>query len=246
LLFEEEKREKEIILRDMREASTIQKNLFPKNSPELKNFYITGMCEPCLEVGGDWFDYIQLPSGKIGVVLADVAGKGLAASLLMASARTIIRMIALQEESPAKLLNKVNDILTVDLPVNRFITLIYGVIDPDLKVITIANAGHLPPATSFENKVSFLTMESGLPLGIMKHYYKEYSFSVKSGDKIFLYSDGVPEAMNNKKEMFEENRLLQSIEKPFSNVNTLYDDVKSFTGNIPLSDDLTIVMIENI
>ena len=104
LLFEEEKKEKEIILRDMREASTIQKNLFPKQSPEIQNFNIAGMCEPCLEVGGDWFDYIKLPSGKIGIVLADVSGKGLAASLLMASARTIIRMIALQEDSPAKLL----------------------------------------------------------------------------------------------------------------------------------------------
>lgn len=246
LLFEEEKKEKEIILRDIKEASIIQKNLFPKNSPRLENFHITGMCEPCLEVGGDWFDYIQLPSGKIGVVLADVAGKGLAASLLMASARTIIRMIALQEESPAKLLNKVNEILTLDLPVNRFITLIYGVIDPVSKVITIANAGHLPPATFFDSKVSFLSMESGLPLGIKRHDYKEYSFTMKTGDKIFLYSDGVPEAMNNKKEMFEEQRLLQSLAKPYSNVNTLYDDVKSFTGNIPLSDDLTIVMIENI
>ena len=246
LLFEEEKKEKEIILKDIKEASTIQKNLFPKNSPEVENFNITGMCEPCLEVGGDWFDYIKLPSRKTGVVLADVAGKGLAASLLMASARTIIRMIALQEESPSKVLKKVNEILTIDLPVNRFITLIYGVIDPVSKVITIANAGHHLPLIAFESKVSFLTMESGLPLGIIEHDYKEYNFTVKSGDKIFLYSDGVPEAMNTKKEMFEEHRLLQSLQKPTSNVNTLYNDVKSFTGNIPLSDDLTIVMIEAV
>ncbi|MDZ7624876.1 MAG: GAF domain-containing SpoIIE family protein phosphatase [Ignavibacteriaceae bacterium] len=244
LLFEEEKREKEIILRDIKEASIIQKNLFPKNSPEIKDFHVTGMCEPCIEVGGDWFDYIELPSGKTGVVLADVAGKGLAASLLMASARTIIRMISLQEESPAKVLKKVNDILTIDLPVNRFITLIYGVIDPVSKVITIANAGHHLPVISFDNKVSFLSMESGLPLGIKEHNYKEYNFSMKSGDKIFLYSDGVSEAMNTKKEMFEEHRLLQSLRKPLSTVNTLYNDVKTFTGNIPLSDDLTIVMIE--
>ena len=246
MLFEAEKKEKEIILRDIKEASLIQKNLFPKNSPELKDFQVTGMCEPCLEVGGDWFDYIELPSGKLGVVLADVAGKGLAASLMMASARTIIRMIALQEESPAKVLKKVNDILTLDLPVNRFITLIYGVIDPVSKVITIANAGHHLPVISFNNEVNFLTMESGLPLGIKEHDYIEYNFSMKSGDKIFLYSDGVPEAMNIKNEMFEDHRLLQSLQKPFSNVSTLYNDVKTFTGNIPLSDDLTIMMIETI
>lgn len=246
MLFEEEKREREIILRDMREASTIQKNLFPKQSPVIQNFHVTGMCEPCLEVGGDWFDYIELPSGKLGVVLADVAGKGLAASLMMASARTIIRMIALQEESPAKLLKKVNDILTVDLPVNRFITLIYGVIDPVSKVITIANAGHHLPAISSNDNVSLLKMESGLPLGIREHDYKEYNFTMNSGDKIFLYSDGVTEAMNIKKEMFGEQSLIQSLQKPFSNINSLYNDVKIFTGNIPLSDDMTIVMIEAI
>jgi sigma-B regulation protein RsbU (phosphoserine phosphatase) len=89
-------------------------------------------------------------------------------------------------------------------------------------------------------------MESGLPLGIRVHDYKEYNFTMNSGDKIFLYSDGVTEAMNVRKEMFGEQRLTQSLQKSFSNINSLYNDVKTFTGNIPLSDDMTIVMIEAI
>jgi len=244
LLFEEEKKEKEIILQDIREASHIQKNLFPKNSPSIENFIISGMCEPCLEVGGDWFDYIQLPSGKIGVVLADVSGKGLAASLLMASARTIIRMTATQEESPAELLKKVNTILAADLPISRFVTLVYAVIDPVSRTITMANAGHQHPVYCSNIKVENIVMEAGLPMGIKEYNYKEYTFSMNTGEKIFLYSDGVTEAMDFNNNMFDEKRILQSIKKTNSNEKTLYKDVKSFIGNMPLSDDLTIVMIE--
>jgi len=248
LLFEEEKKEKEIILQDIKEASLIQKNLFPKQSPVIKNFNFSGMCEPCLEVGGDWFDYIKLPSGKVGVVLADVSGKGLAASLLMASARTIIRMIAVQEESPAKVLTKVNEILADDLPLSRFITLVYAVIDPDSKIAIIANAGHQHPVFCSAKKVENIILESGLPLGIKKFEYKEYSCSMNFGDKIFLYSDGVTEAMDVNNNMFGEERVIQSLKNSNSNSNdkTLYSDVKSFIRNIPLSDDLTIVMIESV
>lgn len=244
MLFEEEKKEKEIILKDIKEASVIQKNLFPKNSPLVKNFHISGMCEPCFEVGGDWFDYIQLPSGKIGVLLADVSGKGLAASLLMTSARTIIRMIAEQEESPAKLLTKVNKVLAADIPPGRFITLVYAVIDPVSKIITMANAGHQHPIYCSNQQVENIVMEAGLPLGIKEHEYKEYSFSMNTGDKIFLYSDGVNEAMDFRNNLFGEERILESLKYKYSNERTLYSDVKTFVKSKPLSDDLTIVMME--
>lgn len=246
LIFEEEKKEKEIILRDIKEASLIQKNLFPKLSPSVTNFNFGGICEPCLEVGGDWFDYIELPSNKVGIVLGDVSGKGLAASLLMASARAIIRMIAVQEESPAKVLTKVNEILTADLPLSRFITLIYVNIDPVSKIVTMANAGHQYPVLCSKSKVENIIMESGLPLGIKNIEYKEYSHQINSGDKIFLFSDGVTEAMDVNKNMFGEERIIQSLKNPNSNEKSLYNDVKSFIKNIPLSDDLTIVMIEAI
>jgi sigma-B regulation protein RsbU (phosphoserine phosphatase) len=204
------------------------------------------MCEPCLEVGGDWFDYIELPSGKVGVVLADVSGKGLAASLLMASARTIIRMIAAHEESPAKVLIKVNEILAADLPLSRFITLVYVVIDPVTRNVTIANAGHQYPVFCGDKKVENMILESGLPLGIKKFEYKEHICSMNTGDKIFLYSDGVSEAMDVNNNMFGEERVIQSLKNSDSNERTLYSDVKSFVRNIALSDDLTIVMIEAV
>jgi len=244
-LFELERKEKESMLRELREASDIQTRLFPKNAPPITNFEISGMCEPCKEVGGDWFDYIQLPSGKIGVVLADVAGKGLAASLLMSSARTIMRMIAIQEESPAKVFRKVNSILTDDIPPARFITMVYAVIDPETREVTIANAGHHYPALLSNHKTNYLVLEAGLPLGIREHIYKEYNFTMESSDKLFLYSDGVPEAMDSAKEMFGNDRLVDTLKIPDANISTLYNEVKNFVGGIPLSDDLTIVMIES-
>ena len=246
MLYKSEKEEKEIIIRDLQEAKQMQKRLFPAESPKIKNFNIVGMCEPCLEVGGDWYDYIELPSGKIGVVLGDVAGKGLGAAFLMSSARMIMRMIATQEESPAKVLQKVNNILAADMPAAKFITLVYVVVDPDSKSMTIASAGHLNPVLSSENKSKFLVTEQGLPLGIKVYPYKENKIKLNKGNKLYLYSDGVSEAMNTKREMFEDKRIIESLAKPKADHKTLYQDVKNFIGENPPNDDLTIVMIESL
>ena len=133
-----------------------------------------------------------------------------------------------------------------NLPLSRFITLIYVNIDPVSKIVTIANAGHQYPVLCSKSKVENIIMESGLPLGIKNIEYKEYSHPINSGDKIFLFSDGVTEAMDVNKNMFGEERIIQSLKNPNSNEKSLYNDVKSFIKNIPLSDDLTIVMIEAI
>lgn len=245
-LFEKEKQEKEIIIKELREAQQIQTRFFPKVAPEISNFRLSGLCEPCFEVGGDWYDYIQLPSGKIGVVLADVSGKGLSAAFLMSSARTVIRMLGMEEESPAELLKKVNRILVSDLPGSRFITLIYAVIDPQTRKINIASAGHTPPVLSSMNGVSFLAINSGLPLGIKEFDYAETTIKMKKGEKLFLYSDGVTEAMNNKNELFDDDRLISSLGNQRADINTIYKDVKNFIADNNQSDDLTIVMIESV
>jgi len=163
----------------------------------------------------------------------------------MASARTIIRMVAMQEESPAKVLRKVNNILIADMPSARFVTLVYAVIDANRKMISIANAGHHNPVIKSDKRIHSPVIEVGLPLGIIEYDYKEYNLQMNSNDKLFLYSDGVPEAMNSKEELFDDERIAESLMKNGSNVDSLYQDVKKFTGNIPLSDDLTIVMIES-
>lgn len=245
-LFEKEKQEKELIIKELKEAQQIQTRFFPKVALEISNFKISGMCEPCHEVGGDWYDYIQLPSGKIGVVLADVSGKGLSAAFLMSSARTVIRMLGSEEESPSELLKKVNKILVSDLPSSRFITLVYAVIDARTGRVNIASAGHTPPVLSSVNYAGFLDINSGLPLGIKEFDYGENSITMKKGERLLLYSDGITEAMNSNNELFDDHRLISSLRNPGANINTIYNDVKKFIAGSKQSDDLTMVMIESV
>jgi len=153
-------------------------------------------------------------------------------------------MIAMQEESPAKLLQKVNELLTPDIPSSRFITMVYAVVDPATREVTIANAGHPHPVLYSNCEAKFLKTKSGLPLGIKEFPYPEYNLTMEKGNKLFLYSDGVSEAMNSQNEMFDDERLLVSLKKNNASYETLYQDVKTFIAGNPPSDDLTIVSLE--
>jgi sigma-B regulation protein RsbU (phosphoserine phosphatase) len=245
-LFEIEKKEKEIMRSELKEAKEIQSRLFPKKSPTVQNFRIRGMCEPSYEVGGDWYDYIELPSGKIGVVLADVAGKGLSAALLMSSARTIFRVVASAGENPSAVLKKVNEYLIHDLPATRFITMIYLIVDPESGKITMSNAGHMWPIHKSHNWVGQTKYDTAFPLGIQEDDYKDYEISLKPGDKLILYSDGVSEAVNMKGQFFDERMIFESIKKERADMNTVYSDLKAFAGSAAQNDDITLVEIERV
>ncbi len=196
------------------------------------------------EVGGDWYDYIKLPSGKIGVVLADVSGKGLPAALLMSSARTVFRVIASTEDSPSRVLSKVNEFLISDLPPSRFITMIYLVIDPESGRITMSNAGHMWPIHKSGSSITQLQHEAGFPLGIQKEDYAEHEIRIEAGDKLILYSDGVSEAANRQEHFFDEKMIYTSLQKDSAGLCTIYDDLKSFVGSAEQNDDITLVEIE--
>ena len=243
-LFEIEKKEKEMMQSDLKEAKEIQSRLFPTKSPYIPDFNIRGMCDPCYEVGGDWYDYIELPSGKIGVVLADVSGKGLSAAFLMSSARTIFRIIAGTEDSPSSVLKKVNEYLIEELPSTRFITMIYLIIDPHSGKIVMSNAGHMWPVHKSQSSLNQLKYETGFPLGIQSDEYTDYEISLLPGEKLILYSDGVTEALNSKEEFFEEELLYASLRKEKADLNSVYNDLKTFVGSTAQNDDITIVEIE--
>lgn len=245
-LFEIERKEKEIMQNELKEAKGIQSRLFPKKSPIVPNFRIKGMCEPSYEVGGDWYDYIELPSGKIGVVLADVAGKGLPAAFLMSSARTVFRVIASTEESPSMVLKKVNEYLIEDLPSTRFITMIYLILDPESGKIVMSNAGHMWPVHKSQNSINQVQYDTGFPLGIQKDAYKDYEILMMPGEKLILYSDGVSEAVNSQEQFFDESLIYASLQKEKGGLDTIYKDLKSFVGNAQQNDDITLVEIEKV
>ncbi len=242
-MFQRERLEKERMIKELDEARSIQSGLFPGNCPDISGFEITGVCRPCREVGGDWYDYIPLSDGRLGVVLADVSGKGMGAALLMSSTRSILRLYAEQEMPPSEVLSRVNRTLLNDFPSARFVTLVYAIIDSARRTLTFANAGHLQPLFVGSSGAEFLETDAGLPLGIMNSEYSEREISMPPGSRLFLYSDGVTEAIDASEEEYGPARITDHVSQPPCSVQSLLDDVDKFTAGHPASDDVTVVMI---
>jgi phosphoserine phosphatase RsbU/P len=242
-MFQRERFEKERMARELEEARAVQSGLFPATAPDAHGFDITGVCRPCREVGGDWYDYIPLSDGRLAVVLADVSGKGMGAALLMSSTRSVLRLHAARGLSPRVVLSEVNRFLVEDMPVGRFVTLTYAVVDPATQKITFASAGHLPPLLVDSNGARFLEADAGMPLGIMECDFSEHEIDMNSGSRIFLYSDGVTEAANASLEEYGTDRILSHAVHQAATVQTLLHDVVQFTSGYPASDDITVVRI---
>lgn len=243
--IEKERSEKARMLKDLDAARSLQKSFFPIRAPNILGFDISSLCFPCWEVGGDWYDYIPLNNGNLAVVLADVSGKGLGASLLMSSTRSLLRIIAEKILSPKEVLVNLNHILIKDLPDERFVTMIYSVIDPEFKSITFSNAGHPPPLLVNSTNAVFLENNEGLPLGITDEEYSESTISMKEGNLFILYSDGVTEAMNSSNTEFGIERLREIAATPRISVQDIYEKVNAFRTDEPAySDDITITIIK--
>jgi sigma-B regulation protein RsbU (phosphoserine phosphatase) len=242
-MFQRERFEKERMARELEEARTVQSGLFPATAPAARGFEITGVCRPCREVGGDWYDYIPLADGRLAVVLADVSGKGMGAALLMSSTRTVLRLHAARGLSPRAILSEVNRFLVGDMPASRFVTLIYAVVDPATRKITFASAGHVPPLLVDSKEARFLEAHAGMRLGVMECDFSEHEIDMTSGSRIFLYSDGVTEAVNASLEEYGTDRILNHVANAAATVQSLLKDVDQFASGFPASDDITVVKI---
>ena len=242
-MFERERVERERMAKELEEACAIQSGLFPVNAPEAPGFEVNGVCTPCREVGGDWFDYIPLGDGRLAVVLADVSGKGMGAALLMSSTRSALRLHSARGLSPKEILFELNKFLVQDFPASKFVTLVYAVLDPADRKMTFASAGHLPPLYVDTSGAQFLEADSGLPLGIMECEFSEHEIAMPAGSRVFLYSDGVTEAINSSLEEYGPERMLKHVTRQPATVQSLLDDVAKFTSGYSASDDVTVVMI---
>jgi sigma-B regulation protein RsbU (phosphoserine phosphatase) len=244
-LFEIERKEKDRLARELNEARNVQLSLFPDWRPEIPGFEIAGICIPCREVGGDWFDYIPLEEGKLAIVLADVSGKGSGAALLMASTRSILRMFADKGLSPGEVLSGVNKILVKDFPSTRFVTMIYAILNPADKSITYSNAAHPLPVFADQVNVKLLNSETGFPLGIQEDVYPEHKIEMRPGSRLLFYSDGISEAMNSNEEEYSEERIKQQMKNPEISLDSIIKDVNIYM-NSPAADDMTMVIIKSV
>jgi phosphoserine phosphatase RsbU/P len=241
--FQSEREEREAMSREAQEARVIQQALLPKSSPYVPGFAISGLSIPARAVGGDWYDFIPFSDGRWGLVLADVSGKGTAAALLMSATRGMLRSLAEACCRPGEVLTKLNQLLVDDFPAGKFVTLIYGVLDPAAKTLTFANAGHLRPLLIDESGAHFLDVERGLPLGLGCGDYSECTVHLYEGSGLVFYSDGITEAVNPSDEEYGLDRLAERAMKSGASAVTIAEDVRAFANGAGVRDDASVVFV---
>jgi len=194
-------------------------------------------------VGGDWYDYLPLNAESWGLALGDVCGKGMAAALLMAATRSLLRRAAAAAKSPGEVLTKLNESIMRDMPEGRFVTIVYLVLDVKTGVVTLANAGHPAPLlVEARSEPRPLQTAEGYPLGMMVSRYSEVQTQLGRGDRLLIYSDGLLEASSPRGEEYGTSRLANHLRTRNACAKTLLADVQTFTHGGMLSDDATAIV----
>lgn len=232
-------------------ALEIQKNLLPKELPDLKRFDLSGISIPSRQVGGDYYDIIKLSENRILIAIADVSGKGMPASLLMANIQAALRVLAPLSLDLKDMVKRLNNIVFVNTSAEKFVTFFCGELDIDTGALKYVNAGHNPPYVyRNDNTIEELTI-GGMILGFLDEEasYHEGETKIYPGDSIIMFTDGVTEAMDKDHNEFEERRLktfLPSIQNYGSEqfLIELVKTIKDFTGDNPQYDDLTAIALK--
>lgn len=245
---EAEARTRERLEQEMRVAQLIQQQFLPKELPKLAGWQVSAYYRPARAVGGDFYDFLELPDGRVAIVAGDVTDKGVPAALVMASTRSILRGDAARLVSPAKVLEHANDLLYPDIPAHMFVTCLYAVLDPVTGRLQYANAGHnLPYVRTKTGVVEFRA--TGMPLGLMPGMsYEEKEAFLSPGETMLLHSDGLAEAHNSDGEMFGFPRLARLMEERAGGgevIDLLLTELDRFTGpDSEQEDDITLVALE--
>ncbi|MGA3091744.1 MAG: GAF domain-containing SpoIIE family protein phosphatase [Terriglobales bacterium] len=242
--FGDERAQRERMSREAEEARSIQQALLPRSSPLIPGFRVSGLSIPAGSVGGDWYDFILLPDGRWGLVLADVSGKGTAAALLMSATRGMLRSLALTGSGPAEVLTRLNNMMVEDFPSGRFVTMVYAELDPASHILKIANAGHLAPLLVDASGTRWINHEHGLPLGISTSKFSETELTLEKGSRIAFYSDGITEAELDSGEEYGAERLVAQMQSKDVTPDGLLADVRKFANGNGLRDDATVILVQ--
>lgn len=236
------------VQRELEVATQIQLGFLPSQRPKIAGYEFADYYEAAMRVGGDYFDYITLPDGRVAVALGDVAGKGVPAALLMARLYSSARFHLSTHSSAGEALNGLNAEIASSGLGHRFITFVVALLDPRSHEITIANAGHLPPLLRDpQNGVTRVGQEvSGMPLGVIpRQDFQEVKLALKPGATLILYTDGISEAMNPKHELYTPARLVDYLARAPESLDKVVDgimtDVEGFSQGRPQRDDICVV-----
>lgn len=231
-------------------ASKMQQSILPTEFPATDHYDVFGSMTPAKEVGGDFFDIFQLENGNIGLAIADVSGKGVPAALFMMASRTLLKGAAIGLKEPGKVLQEVNDLLYDDNEAMMFVTVLYGVYNPETRTLTYANGGHnLPIIVHDDGSSSVIPSTNGVALGILPGgEYEQSSITCAPGDTVVLYTDGVTEAIDTEEEEFGMDRLQETFnwgpEDCREAVLSILDAVRDFAGGAPQFDDITCLALK--
>ena len=242
----------ESVSRELALAGQIQANFLPDTLPDVPGWQVAAMLEPARETSGDFYDVIPLPSGRLGIVIADVADKGMGAALFMALSRTLIRTYAVEHETqPELVLAAANHRILADTGTGLFVTVFYGILDPSSGELTYSNAGHNPPyLLSARDGIVLQELDrTGVPLGILDvGTWQQGVVNLAPGDVLLLYTDGITEAQNAQQEFFDEDRLREVVRANLGRSARdiqagVIAEVDAFVGDAPQSDDITLMVI---
>jgi len=242
--------------RELQLAQEIQNALLPKSVPKLEGFDIDAAYRAALEVGGDYYDFFEVDENSIGIVVADVSGKGIGSSMVMTMIRTSMRLESRGNKRASDVMNKVNRTSMGDIKKGMYVTMFYVILDSKKRQVSYASAGHNPMILYRDGtkSVSFLN-PGGIAVGIdlgdpdeFKKLITSEKLKLKKGDLLFIYTDGITEAMNEKREQFGDQRLIDFIYKynhlPSSEFKQrLNDEIGVFTKGYPQNDDITFVVV---
>ncbi len=240
--------EAERMQRQLKMAAEVQRRMVPKEPPKFEEIEIGSIYEPTYLVGGDFYDFIELSDNRLAVAIADVAGKGVPASLQMASLRSTLRAYADRSESLSELIQQTDVAFRRDCMLGEFATLLFGIINPNEETFTYINAGHNPAMFIRGGKIEHLQVTAPALAVFENPEFKEELVNLSAGDKIVLYTDGMIDAMNFNQETFGLERFEASIKQhidlpPKQAVKNILWDLRRFTGLATQSDDLTLVII---
>jgi len=249
--------EQQRIQRELQVAQEIQQMLLPSDFPDVVGYDITSYYQAAKEVGGDLWDFVEVDDHTIGVCVADVSGKGVPGSMVMTMIRTALRLESRGNKNPAEVLSKVNEFVTDDIRKGMFVTAYYIILDSRERMISFASAGHNPMILfRGKSKETFYLNPPGFPVGITLPDINLFSNTIKADrirlhpdDILVIYTDGITEAMNHKRELYGDERFLAAIRKygdldVVEFVNKVKEDILNFTGGFEQNDDITLVAVK--
>ncbi|RZB36152.1 MAG: phosphoserine phosphatase RsbU/P [Desulfobacteraceae bacterium Eth-SRB2] len=248
----EEVIEKERMEEELSIARDLQTSMLPAECPIIKGFEIAAYSLSAMEVGGDFYDFIEMGKDGVGMVIGDVTGKSVSGALVMSASRSIFRMLSEEQMSVDEIMIRANRRTKKDIKTGMFVALLYAVLNAEDKTLSLCSAGQTQPIYwSSETGETRLVETKGdtFPLGILEDVgYEETQLQLLPGDKVVLYTDGIVEAMNDKEEMFGFERLIEVVQEARSMtadslLKEIIDKVNVFAGGAAQHDDLTIIVL---